>query len=145
MRLPPLPIPAIRSPIARCTRGVALVEFAFVLPIFSMLLFGILMYGNYFYLSHNIQQLANDAARSTIAGLTAAERTTLATDTARIEATNGLSIDSARLQVQVTDQADFLTVKVSYDASNQALFKLGLLPTPNPIVARTAAVRKGGL
>lgn len=133
-----------RSP-DRWTAGTALIEFALVLPILSTMLFGILACGNYFYLSHSMQQLANDAARATIAGLTAGERTTLATSSARAEAGDGLAVDLRRLQVGVVDQGDFVAVNIAYDASDQMLFKLGFVPVIDPIIRRTAVVRKGGL
>jgi Flp pilus assembly protein TadG len=128
-----------------CRRGVAIIEFAFVLPIITTMLFGILVYGNYFFLAHSIQQLANDAARSSIAGLTDDERTDLATETAMVEAAAASAIDADRLAVDVVDHDDFVTVRVTYDASDSSIFRIGLLPMPDPVISRTAAVRMGGL
>lgn len=129
----------------RCRRGVAIIEFAFVLPILTTFLFGILVYGNYFFLAHNIQQLANDAARSSIAGLTDQERIDLATETVVTEATAANAVDTDRLDVDVENQDQFVTVRVTYDASNSSIFRIGLLPMPDPVISRTAAVRMGGL
>lgn len=126
------------------TSGVAVVEFAFVLPILLMLLFGILTYGNYYYLAHSVQQLANDAARSTLAGLTAQEREDLAEEAA-LEAAKTGAIDADRLDVEAKDDNPFVRVSVRYDASNSALFKINLLPLPDPVISRTATVRMGGL
>ncbi|ODU20269.1 MAG: hypothetical protein ABS87_11515 [Sphingomonas sp. SCN 67-18] len=134
-----------RRRLAACRRGASIVEFAFVLPILATMLFGVLMYGNYFFLAHNVQQLANDAARSSIAGLTSKERADLANETVMVEASNGLPIDIARLQIALTDHDQFVTVRVSYDASDSSIFRVGLLPLPDPVISRTAAVRMGGL
>ncbi|WP_136163779.1 TadE/TadG family type IV pilus assembly protein [Sphingomonas flavalba] len=141
----PFPRPTRRRPSRRAIAGTALIEFALLLPILSTLLFGILAGGNYFYLAHSMQQLANDAARATIAGLTAAERTTLATGAAVAEARDGLAVDLARMQVGVTDRGDYVTVRITYDASDQMLFRLGFAPIAGPVIRRTAVVRKGGL
>lgn len=63
-----------------CARGVAMVEFALVAPLMLLILFGIIAYGGYFWRAHALQQLANDAARGAIAGLTPTERASLARD-----------------------------------------------------------------
>jgi Flp pilus assembly protein TadG len=48
------------------TRGTAIIEMALLLPLFLMLLLGILIYGQYFLLAHSVQQAANDGARAAI-------------------------------------------------------------------------------
>ncbi|WEK41764.1 MAG: TadE/TadG family type IV pilus assembly protein [Candidatus Sphingomonas colombiensis] len=53
-------------------------EFALLAPILLAVLLGVLGYGQYFLLAHSAQQLANDSARATIAGMSAAERLGLA-------------------------------------------------------------------
>ncbi|WP_414902614.1 TadE/TadG family type IV pilus assembly protein [Sphingomonas flavalba] len=141
----PFPRPARRRPPHRAIAGTALIEFALLLPILSTLLFGILACGNYFYLAHSMQQLANDAARATIAGLTAAERTTLATGAAQAEARDGLAVDLTRMQVGISDRGDYISVRIAYDASDQMLFRLGFAQIVDPVIRRTAVVRKGGL
>ena len=84
-------------------------------------------------------------ARATIAGLSSTERATLAAQTARAEADGGLSLDLHRLKVDAADKGDFTSVTLSYDASNQSLFKLGFVPMPSALIVRSAVVRKGGL
>jgi Flp pilus assembly protein TadG len=59
-------------------RGSTAVEFAIVSPILILLLLGIVVYGGYFMLSHSLQEMADDAARASIAGLTDTERSSLA-------------------------------------------------------------------
>jgi hypothetical protein len=65
----------------RSAGGATAVEFAIVAPVLLMLLFGILVYGGYFLMSHSVQQLANDAARAAVGGMTDAERQQLAAGT----------------------------------------------------------------
>jgi len=139
--------PAVRAVsrrIAQSKAGVAMVEFALLLPIFLTLLFGILTYGHYYYLAHTLQQLANDAARATLGGLTTGERSTLAQQsvTGGIVATPFVK---TRMVVQTTDDTPFVRVSVRYDASDFPLFKTSLVPVPDPVIQRTAAVRMGGL
>src|SRR3546814_19456555 len=52
--------------LAREERGAAIVEMALVLPLLLALLMGVLVYGQYFMLAHNVQQAANDGARASI-------------------------------------------------------------------------------
>ena len=58
--------------------GAIAVEFAMIAPVFLMIVFGILMYGSYLAVIHGVQQLAAEAARSSIAGLSETERSSLA-------------------------------------------------------------------
>src|SRR3546814_1825318 len=55
-------------------RGAVIVEMALVLPLLVTLLLGLVCYGQYFLIAHSVQQIANDAARATIGGLTSDER-----------------------------------------------------------------------
>ena len=64
--------------LARGERGAAIVEMALVLPLLLALLMGVLVYGQYFMLAHNVQQAANDGARASIVGLDAADRSAVA-------------------------------------------------------------------
>src|ERR1700712_5175476 len=61
-----------------CRRGASAVEFAMLVPIFLVMLFGIVVYGSYLTMVHGVQQLAAEAARSSIAGITNSERGSLA-------------------------------------------------------------------
>ena len=54
--------------------GAAAAEFAVVAPIFIFFGLGIIAYAIYFGAAHSVQQLAADAARSSVAGLSASER-----------------------------------------------------------------------
>lgn len=58
--------------------GAIAVEFAMVFPLFLMIVFGIVMFGSYLSVVHGVQQLAAEAARSSVAGLSESERSALA-------------------------------------------------------------------
>src|SRR5690554_3805248 len=62
-------------------RGSSAVEFAIILPVYLMLLLGIFAYGSYLALVHGIQQITAEAARASVAGLSDAERLSLARNT----------------------------------------------------------------
>ena len=56
--------------LGRDRSGATAVEFAFLAPVLIFILMGITGYGGYFWISHSVQQLANDAARAAIPGTT---------------------------------------------------------------------------
>ncbi|RHW17947.1 pilus assembly protein [Sphingomonas gilva] len=136
---------SMREQLRRNQRGASVVEFALLAPIFVTLLFGMLGYGQYFYLSHSLQQIANNAARATIAGLTTDERTTIASEAVTREARAHGSLAAARLTSSVADQNGYTTVTVTYDASNIALLRTGVFPTPGTTIERRALIRNGGV
>lgn len=129
-------------------QGVSAVEFALILPLFLMLLFGIVMYGAYFAVIHGVQQLAAEAARNAIGGLDDAERASLAAETVRRQAPNYLLLDPRRLTLAAarTDGASgTFTVQLHYDAAEMVVFSLPrLVPMPSTDIVRSAAIRRGG-
>lgn len=58
--------------------GAVAIEFALIAPLFFALLFGVVTLGFFIGVSHSVQQLANGAARVSVAGLDSIERQTLA-------------------------------------------------------------------
>lgn len=133
------------EPIARDSRGAAIVEFALLAPVLITLLLGILGYGQYFLLAHSAQQLANDSARATIAGMSAAERVTLANaamvrDLARLP-----EIRPGTAALSVEEVPPMVTVRVRVDASGIGLFGVKLLPMPDPLIERSAVIQQGGV
>nr|WP_295108974.1 TadE family protein [uncultured Caulobacter sp.] len=125
--------------------GAVAVEFAITGPLFLMLLIGILVWGQYFWVSHTVQQLANDAARAALAGLSTAERESLARATLTAEVADYPSLRPEAAAVIVDNQADRLTVSIRYDTAQDAFRAFdGLVPTPPKTVLRQASVRLGG-
>jgi Flp pilus assembly protein TadG len=136
---------SMREQLRRNQRGASVVEFALLAPIFVTLLFGMLGYGQYFFLSHSLQQIANNVARATIAGLTTAERTSIAKEAVTREGEAQGSLIATRLASSVSDVNGYTTVTVRYDASNIALLRTGLLPVPAATIERRALIRNGGM
>jgi len=125
--------------------GVAAVEFALLAPMLLVILLGTLAYGGYFWIAHSIQQLANDAARTSLAGLTTAERRDIATATVASGLTRFAELSPDRTQVAVEEAGDWLIVRVSYDAAGSPFLNLGFVPLPDSTIRRRAAVVLGGL
>lgn len=129
----------------RSRRGSSLVEFALALPVLLGILFGILLYGQYFLLAHSVQALANDAVRATLGGLNATERRTIASASVLAELATLPELTASRVTTTTTEGAGFVTVSVRYDAGNTAIFRSRLLPMPDPVIERKAVVRTGGI
>ncbi|MEO5866126.1 MAG: TadE/TadG family type IV pilus assembly protein [Sphingomonas sp.] len=126
-------------------RGTSTIEFALVLPLFGYLLYGILGYGQYFLLAHNVQQIANDAARATVAGLSADERRTLATSAIDHELGSLRTLSAGDVSSSVDETSDTVTVRVRLDASNVPLIRNSFIPMPDAVIERRAVVRPGGI
>lgn len=128
-----------------CESGAAAVEFAFVLPVLLVMLLGVICYGGYFWMAHDVQQLANDAARAAIAGLDAQERASIASDTVTRNLTRQDGLVAPRTKVTVQEANEAFSVTVSYDASGSPFWSMiDLLPMPSDTINRTATVSLGG-
>ncbi|PWB80376.1 MAG: pilus assembly protein TadE [Methylocystaceae bacterium] len=125
--------------------GAAAVEFALLLPVFLLLIFGTVSYGSVFATYNSVEQLAAEAARASVAGLTGSERDQLA----RAYVTQNIGVypllDPARAQVTTSSGTTTFQVDVSYDMSNSFVFKFrGIVPLPSSTVQRAAAIQFGG-
>ncbi|HEX3810108.1 MAG TPA: TadE/TadG family type IV pilus assembly protein [Rhizomicrobium sp.] len=126
-------------------RGSTAIEFALLSPIFLFFLLGIISYGGYFWLAHSVQELANDAARAAVAGLTSGERQTLAQSSFADEIAGNAMLKARAASLSYNGQAQTFTVRVSYDASAMPFWAAaGLVPMPPSTIVRTATVRLGG-
>lgn len=128
-----------------CRRGTAIVEFAVLLPVLACLLVGMLAYGQYFLLAHSTQQIANDAARATVAGLTDAERQALAQASVASDVAALGEVSPARVSTGFRDDGGTVAVTVTVDATGLPLFRTTIVPLPSPVIARRAVTRAGGL
>jgi Flp pilus assembly protein TadG len=129
--------------------GTAAIEFALVLPVFLVVLLGILAYGIYFAAAHSTAQLAADAARASVAGLTDAERSSLARNSVLSNAGNySVLIDPKKVTVEAAALASDATefrVAVRYDAHNLPIWSFApFLPLPSETIERVAVVKRGG-
>lgn len=126
-------------------RGVALIEMAITLPMLLTLLFGIMAYGEWFFVSHTVQQTANDAARSAISGLTKDERYAIVAKTVSAGFARGSTLDGSKVTIMVEDDGATIVVRLSYNAAADPLLSIGLVPMPSKTISRSAAVLLGGV
>lgn len=134
---------------ARNEAGTAAIEFSILTPVFLLMLTGMMAYGIYFGAAHSLQQLAADAARTSIAGITPRERETLVTNFITRNASAYMLLDRANLSYTITDSPtdpDQYLVRLTYDASDLPIWNLyPPLPLPSPILESAATIRLGGL
>src|ERR1700683_1782422 len=130
-----------------CRRGVAAVEFAMLLPLFLMLVFGIVVFGSYLAMVHGVQQLAAEAARSSVAGMSDSERSSIATSYVAASAASSPLLFPANVSVNaatsVSDPNVFV-VTVSYNAAGMFIYSLPFVPSPPSTIVRSAAIPYGG-
>ena len=130
-------------------RGSVAIEFALVCPVLMLLMFGILAYGLYFLAAHSAAQLAANAARASVAGITDAEREKLAKDAVSIELkSHPLFVDSSKIVVTVgpvsADPSSY-RVAVTYDAEGLPIWNMSpFLPLPSRYIEQSAIIQKGG-
>lgn len=131
-----------------CRKAAAAVEFALVIPIFLMMLFGIVSFGAYLTVVHGVQQLAAEATRAAVAGLSDDERVALAQNNIAGNVGSYPLISSGRLSLTsaATDPtSNNFSVTLRYDASNMFVFNLpSFVPAPSPVVVRSASIQRGG-
>ncbi|MBB3980745.1 Flp pilus assembly protein TadG [Sphingobium fontiphilum] len=126
-------------------RGSVLVEAAFVMPLLIALLLGIMIYGNWFFTAHNIQQAANDAARAALAGLDATERRALVDQSVAASLSSSNIIAPGSVQISTSQANGYYTVSLSVDGSGSPLFQSSLFPIPDTHIRRDAVVQLPGV
>jgi Flp pilus assembly protein TadG len=132
----------------RSNAGASAVEFAIVFPLFLAVLFGIIIYGSYLVVVHGVTQLAAEAARSSIAGLSDSERASLAQSYVTSNVSYYPLILPDRLTVNAAasaSDANVFVVTLSYDDSSSFIYQLPpLVPAPPSSIVRSAAIPRGG-
>jgi Flp pilus assembly protein TadG len=128
--------------------GAAAVEFAVVFPVFLIMLLAMLAYGIYLGAAHGTAQLAADAARASVAGLSDAERVAIAEDHIRRNAGSYPLLDASRVTVVAGPLPDDVTqfrVAVRFDAANLPIWGFAtLIPLPEETIERVATIKRGG-
>jgi len=122
-------------------RGVAVVEMAIVLPVLLVILMGIVTYGSWFLTAHSVQQVANDAARASLAGVNATDRANIVNASVATSLRRGGTLSATHTSVAIDDDGATLVVHLSYDASSNPLFTASMLPPPEKVIRRDAVIR----
>lgn len=129
-------------------KGAAALEFAIVAPLFFLTIFTMIGYGIYLSASHAIQQIAADAARTAVAGLSETERKSLANTFIQSATLDYAFINKKKLTVDVEDDVHNLnqfTVTIAYDSSDLPIWKLFSFALPDEQIKRYATIRLGGI
>ncbi|TDH38709.1 pilus assembly protein [Pseudohoeflea suaedae] len=137
-----------RRCLLRDTHGTAAIEFAIVAPLFILILLSLVGYGIYLSVAHSVQQLAADAARASIAGLSEAERQQLANSYIHTSKISNGFLDQDKLAVRVEDDTNNsyqFTVTLTYDASDLPIWSLYSFAMPGKEISRYSTIRVGGV
>ncbi|SFL89714.1 TadE family protein [Methylobacterium pseudosasicola] len=132
-----------------CRSGSSAVEFALVAPVVLMLFAGITAFGLCLGAAHNLRQIAAEAARASIAGVTDTERATLAQTMVTRSLSSGAMFRPDSIKVTVgpdPNDATLYTVTVTLDANTLGINVFSkLIPMLPTILRSSISVRKGGL
>jgi Flp pilus assembly protein TadG len=124
------------------------VEFALVMPLFMVLVFGIVVYGSYLAVVHGLQQLAAEAARAAVAGLSDTERSSLAQGYVISNVASYPLLAAPQLTVAAGPSPAngyVFVVTLNYDASKMFIYALPqFVPVPSPQIVQSAAIQRGG-
>jgi len=128
--------------------GATAVEFAMVFPVALIFFCGLLAYGLYFGAAHSVQQLAADAARATISGLSDAERSSIAQAHVAASGSRYPLLSASALSVTAhalaADPSQF-EVRVAFDSADLPIWAFsGLVPLPSKTIERVAIIKRGG-
>ena len=128
--------------------GTSALEFAIIAPLFFLVLFTLIAYGIYLSVTHAVQQVAADAARTAVAGLNTNERITLVNHYLDASRFDYAFLNRAKMQVVVSDDPanpEQFTVRITYDSGDLPIWKLFTFALPHQKIERYATVRVGGL
>jgi Flp pilus assembly protein TadG len=126
--------------------GVSAVEFALVAPLLMLVLFGVVCFSLVFSIASGLQQLAAEAARASVAGLSDTERSQLVQNFVAANVSAYPFLVQQRLAVattSVTTPSPAFRVSLTYDLTSQIGQFSALLPVPLTRVQRTAIVLTG--
>ena len=116
-------------------------------PLFLVLVFGIVVFGSYLAMVHGVQQLAAEAVRSSVAGLSDAERASLAANYVIANAGTYPLLQASRVTVTAAvsgADANVFVVTVNYDVSGNFIYSLPFVPSLPTTIVRSAAIPFGG-
>ncbi|WP_298812190.1 TadE/TadG family type IV pilus assembly protein [uncultured Sphingomonas sp.] len=115
-----------------------MIEFALLLPALLSLVMGVLCYGQYIWLAHSVQAAANDAARAIVAGVTPAERLSLAQAAVATDMASVPELRANQVSVSIDEANARATVRLRVDARALTLLSTGMVPLPEPVIERRA-------
>lgn len=123
------------------TRGAVLVEAALALPVLISLLLGVMTYGGWFMAAHSLQQVANEAARASIAGLDESERRQLVDASIANSVLHAGTLDPDLVTVRSAIDGPYFRVTLTYAVEQSSMFRNALVPLPGDTITRDATVQ----
>ena len=127
----------------RATSGATAVEFALLAPVLILFIFGTLCFTFVFSVASSVQELAAEAARASVAGLTSPERAALVQQfvTANVGAYPFLNPQQMTVTTaSLSTPAPAFQVMLTYDLTQQTAAFSGLVPLPVTQVHGSAVV-----
>ncbi len=132
----------------RSVRGASAIEFALVFPMFVLLIFGLICYATVENTYIGTQELAAEAARASVAGMSDTERSSIVTTFISSNIGSYTFLDPKKISVTsatVSTSPSTYQVNITYDMSGSFVYQFSnLLPLPSPTIHRTAVVLNGG-
>jgi Flp pilus assembly protein TadG len=129
-------------------RGASAVEFALVLPLFVLLIFGLICYATIENMYIGTQELVSEAARASVAGLSDSERSSIVTTFISNNIRSYAFLDPNKISVTsstISTNPSTYQVNITYDMSGSFVYQFSnILPLPSPTIQRTAVVLNGG-
>lgn len=132
--------------IATEEQGIAALEFALLAPALLMLVFAIVTYSLYFSALLGVRHAAIEGARAAMAGLSTAERASLAQSRAQrvIDGYGGLLASGTPVISAAADATGTFRVRISYDMSGSAVMRYaGFIPMPSSTLSASVIVTNG--
>ncbi len=137
-----------RGSILRCRSGVAALEFALVAPMMLFMVLAMICFGAYLTFLHELQELSSSAARSSVAGLSDAERNSMAEQFVANAVARSAILNPHDLSVQTATSGSPPTdysVTVSYTLQDTPIPLLSqLISIPVSNISRTSTIEFGG-
>ncbi|WP_238230488.1 TadE/TadG family type IV pilus assembly protein [Methylobacterium thuringiense] len=132
----------------RQNSGATAVEFALIVPVFFVILFGVIFYGLIIGIGSSLQHTAQEAARASIAGMTDTERDSLARSRIQslLSGSQLIRIDALTIATgSSSTDSSLWTVSLTYNiqASGLANLARAFVVTPD-MLKRSASYRNGG-
>lgn len=130
------------------SKAAAAVEFAIIAPLFLLVVMTLIAYGIYLGAAHSVQQIAADAARTAVAGLSEPEREQLVQTYLASASVDNAFIQRDKLKVtmgQDSANSNQFTVSIQYDASSLPIWSLYSFALPSQTIRSTATIRMGGI
>lgn len=131
---------------ARSRRGLSAIEAAMVMPLFILLLFGLIEYGWIYLKSQEIANTARHGARLGILETATTAGVTTACDQLMTDAGldgSGYTVVCAPADVSAMAPGDTLTITVTVPYSNIELTGIPLIPVPANLVRTTSMAKEG--